>query len=853
MKRLFLRSLWMCGAALLAGTALLSARADSPVQSTPENTAAAIATVQSDQPLFERAMACRALAIAGDAAAIDALAGVLDSHELAAYARHALEEMPDPAATEALLAAIDRVSPDLQVGILASLGRRRDNRAVPALARQANAEEPAVVDAALRGLADIASDDALKTLVSQVGAGTTRPSSLAAAILLAAERRGVDAHDVLASRALRHVDTLVKQVTERDGREDAHGTLHLFADAASAQLVLRHADDDSARLSALLVSDREEAFQLGVQAARKTDAIGVAALLQAFSSATPSRKIAILTALSDSKAPEALAVVLAASTSDDADLRLVALEALGRWPTHAGIERLLEALADRDAEVVATATAALATLDATTVDDAIVAKLNSADPSTLVAAATLAGSRGVVSAEDRLFALSRHESDAVARAAVLALGAVVREERYSALLDLIASPNLDRQATQAALSQAGQRLSREVCVPLLTHAIETADSVTTQSLLEVLGTLEGDAALKVIAAAAAGDDEGVVDTATRLLGRWSGPDAADTLVDLAQRLENETFQTRAVRGLLRIVRQFDLPMQRRVDLAVAAAAVARRPEEQALVTDVLRRYPQPRGLTATLALVGTDSTEVLETEALPIAVAIASEGDADSVAAIAQLREAVEDTPLEPRVTDLLAEARRNVEKAASEEGFVPLFDGRTFTGWHGNLDWFRIENETIIAGSLEKPIPRNEFLRTDKTYGNFELRLQFQLLGGDAANAGVQIRTAEIPDHHEVSGYQADMGNGWWGCLYDESRRNRVLAGPAPQDRGTMLRENDWNDYRIRCEGDRVRLWINDVLTVDYTETEPEIARTGIIAVQVHSGPPTEAWYRKVRLLELK
>lgn len=191
-------------------------------------------------------------------------------------------------------------------------------------------------------------------------------------------------------------------------------------------------------------------------------------------------------------------------------------------------------------------------------------------------------------------------------------------------------------------------------------------------------------------------------------------------------------------------------------------------------------------------------------------------------------------------------------ELADDETGFLPLFDGTTFTSWHGNLDWFRIENETIIAGSLEKPIPRNEFLRTDKAYGNFELRLEFQLHGGNSANAGVQIRTAEIPDHHEVSGYQADMGDGWWGCLYDESRRNRVLAGPPPEERGKMLKANEWNDYRIRCEGDRVRLWINGDQTVDYTETDPEIARSGIIALQVHSGPPTEAWYRNIRLLPL-
>jgi hypothetical protein len=251
-------------------------------------------------------------------------------------------------------------------------------------------------------------------------------------------------------------------------------------------------------------------------------------------------------------------------------------------------------------------------------------------------------------------------------------------------------------------------------------------------------------------------------------------------------------------------------------------------------------------------MLGNATPETLEAGLLPIAEAVAAGGEEDAVAALTELKKAVAGTPLEGRAEELRATAEQQVAMLAAETGFVPLFDGKTFTGWHGNLDWFRIENETIIAGSLEKPIPRNEFLRTDKAYADFELRLQFQLHGGTAANAGVQIRTAEIPDHHEVSGYQADMGNGWWGCLYDESRRNRVLAGPAPQDRGTMLRPDDWNDYRIRCEGDRVRLWINDVLTVDYTEADPEIARTGIIAVQVHSGPPTEAWYRKIRLLSL-
>lgn len=185
-------------------------------------------------------------------------------------------------------------------------------------------------------------------------------------------------------------------------------------------------------------------------------------------------------------------------------------------------------------------------------------------------------------------------------------------------------------------------------------------------------------------------------------------------------------------------------------------------------------------------------------------------------------------------------------------DGFKLLFNGETFAGWKGNLKVFRIEDGAIVGGSLKTALPNNEFLRSEEEFENFELRLQFKLVGTQG-NAGVQIRTAEIPEHHEVIGYQADMGDGWWGCLYDESRRNRVLAGPPAAERNKLVRVNDWNDYRILCEGNRIRLWINDQPTVDYTEEDPEIAKKGIVALQIHSGPPAEASYRNIRIKVLE
>jgi len=183
----------------------------------------------------------------------------------------------------------------------------------------------------------------------------------------------------------------------------------------------------------------------------------------------------------------------------------------------------------------------------------------------------------------------------------------------------------------------------------------------------------------------------------------------------------------------------------------------------------------------------------------------------------------------------------------------VSLFDGKSLAGWEGDPNFFRVENGAIVGGNLKGKVAHNAFLCTKKTYGDFELRLQVKLLGKNA-NAGIQFRTKRIANHHEVIGYQADMGQKYWGCLYDESRRRKVLAGP---DAATLakaaIKPDRWNRYVIRCEGPRVQMWLNGVKTVDYTEVDAKIAREGVIGLQIHGGSPSEAWYKDIVLTELK
>lgn len=193
---------------------------------------------------------------------------------------------------------------------------------------------------------------------------------------------------------------------------------------------------------------------------------------------------------------------------------------------------------------------------------------------------------------------------------------------------------------------------------------------------------------------------------------------------------------------------------------------------------------------------------------------------------------------------------------SAEEPGFTSLFDGRTLKGWEGNEQIFRVEDGAIVAGSPNERIAHNEFLASDKEYGDFELRLKARLTG-QGQNAGVQFRSQRIPDHFEMIGYQCDMGTMQnrpiWGALYDESRRRKFLVEPEANTFKNVVKTGDWNDLVIRCQGPRIQLWVNGHQAVDYSEADDAIPRRGRLGLQIHGGPPAQAAYKdiQIRLLD--
>ncbi|WP_128543566.1 3-keto-disaccharide hydrolase [Larkinella soli] len=182
----------------------------------------------------------------------------------------------------------------------------------------------------------------------------------------------------------------------------------------------------------------------------------------------------------------------------------------------------------------------------------------------------------------------------------------------------------------------------------------------------------------------------------------------------------------------------------------------------------------------------------------------------------------------------------------------VSLFDGKTFRGWEGDTarTW-KIENGALVGGSLEEKVPHNEFLTTRQAYGNFDLKLEFKLEGTEGfINAGVQFRSQRATDPaYEMVGYQADLGKGYWGCLYDESRRNKVLVHADSMMVQKILKPQQWNQYQVRAEGPRIRIWLNGKQTVDYSEPDASIPQTGLIGLQIHGGGKAKISYRNLTI----
>ncbi|HEY4310233.1 MAG TPA: PVC-type heme-binding CxxCH protein [Pirellulales bacterium] len=167
------------------------------------------------------------------------------------------------------------------------------------------------------------------------------------------------------------------------------------------------------------------------------------------------------------------------------------------------------------------------------------------------------------------------------------------------------------------------------------------------------------------------------------------------------------------------------------------------------------------------------------------------------------------------------------------------FFNARDLTGWQGNTELWSVVDGELVGRTTG--LPRNEFLRSDLTADDFRLSLDVKLVG-NRGNSGVQFRSEALPEG-EMRGYQADIGVGWWGKLYEENRRGLLWDKSGEQ----FVKPDDWNHYEIAAEGNHIHTWINGHSCVDL-EDNSGVPR-GIFALQLHSGDATEVRFKNLQL----
>jgi len=192
----------------------------------------------------------------------------------------------------------------------------------------------------------------------------------------------------------------------------------------------------------------------------------------------------------------------------------------------------------------------------------------------------------------------------------------------------------------------------------------------------------------------------------------------------------------------------------------------------------------------------------------------------------------------------LLAHAGR----AAEEKGG---FLGKDLAGWEGLEGLWSYQNGSVV-GETKEAQKFNTFLCSKKKYGDFELSFQVKLTGkGWGGNSGVQIRShVHDPKRFAVSGPQADMGDVYWGSLYGENFGGMMKQAPGDVVKN-VLKKDDFNDYSIRVVGKHVTIKLNGETTVD--GEFPKMPDEGIIALQMHGGPPMRVEFKNIKFKELK
>ncbi len=556
-------------AALVALLVSTLAAYGQPAQGTAAEEAALIGTLSSGAEPFEKDVACRRLAVIGTARAVPALAALLTDDQLTGIARHALLNIPDAAAGEALCAAIPKLSGTKLVGVVSTIGRRGESSAVRALAPLLAGADDEVAAVAARAIGRIGGD-AAKTLESALAkVPRSRRAAMAQGCI-----EGI--------RALTDQGATKDALALADAVRRSEAPAYLVA-AATRSAVLLRGEAGAPVLVRQLDSPEPELFGVALLLTREAPGMAITRAVSGKLSRLPmDRQAALLAALGDRGDAAALPAVVAAVDSTDTTVRVAALKALAQLGDGSVVPVLLSAAGSTNAEEADAAQIALATLPGDDVDSAVLEALSAGDATVRRVAIDAAGQRRLVEANPALLK-SMDDADAGIRSAAIgALGQTTGQDGLGALVDVLLSRTNAEELGQAesAVASAFSRVAdKSVCANVLTAATTRADAAPKCAVLRLMGTAPTDEALGAVRAAVKDGQGEVQEAAFRVLCDWASPAAAPDLLELAKSDPDDGRQRAALRGYMRLIGSPDLAPEQKMAMCEEAAALCRTDED----------------------------------------------------------------------------------------------------------------------------------------------------------------------------------------------------------------------------------------------------------------------------------
>jgi HEAT repeat protein len=567
---------------LLITTLLLACAASSsaaqPQPTTAEQVKNLVAVLKSNATQKEKADACRELARIGTKDAVAPLAALLPDEKLSHMARYALEPIPSSAVDKALRKAAAELHGRPLVGVIGSIGVRRDPKAVSLLIGFLQSRDNEVAQAAARSLGSIGNHTAAEALLHALPeVSPANQLAFCEGLLRCAEAAAAKGDR---KQALAIYDRL---------REVPAPHQVLTAALRGAILARKQAG-----LPLLALALHNSDFSIVLAAARTAQEMPgpeVTRLLASELGGLPAdRQILLIQTLAKRGDDSALPALYAAARSGEEPARVAAIRALAEIGSPSALSVLLELLGDSNKKVAEVAQESLGALPGKDVDAAIMAMLANKAPTRRITGMDLIVRRRMTAAIPALFTAAGDADAKVRVAAIKRLGELAGPDQLSGLLDLLAkaaSPE-DMEAVEQALSAVSLKAADPAsCVGQVQARLAQSQPGQKCALLRVLGTIGGTNALQVVRAAVNDSNTEVHAAAIRTLGGWTTADAAPDLLELAKSAATPTDKMICLRGYLRLAGQSDLALDKRLSMCRQAAPLAQKDEEKKLLLAAL--------------------------------------------------------------------------------------------------------------------------------------------------------------------------------------------------------------------------------------------------------------------------